>query len=433
MADWNSIEALLMKQLGTKYVWGGQAPGGFDCSGLVQWAYGQNGIGLPRTTYNQINIGASVDIGNLQPGDLVFFDTEPQNAGPDHVGIYIGGGKFIHAPHTGDVVKISSLADPYYQNRFFAGRRIPGVTGAGPADTAALTTAPQAQSTKLDAATLAQEYGLSYALLTSDSGLKNLFNEAVANQWTPDVFTAKLKESNWWKSNSETMRQALDMQKSDPATFAATMDAAREKARVAAVQAGAILDDKHVGDLARNIVALGWSDEQVQNYLGQYIKFNDKHVLGGQAGAAYAQIRQQAYAQGINISDNQAKNYAAYVVSGVRSMDQVMGEINQQAMGAFPAFADQIAAGATMDQVIDPYRQVMAKTLGIADTSISPFSPKIRQAVNRIGQDGQPDPMSLDDFTQSLKNTSEWRQTPQAISSTLQIGHQVLKDMGLTI
>ena len=92
-------------QLGTPYVWGGGSPGGFDCSGLVSWAYAQAGRGgLPHFTGALWNSGTHVSSqGDLAPGDLVFFH------GLGHVGLYIGGGNFVHAPHTGDVVKISNL------------------------------------------------------------------------------------------------------------------------------------------------------------------------------------------------------------------------------------------------------------------------------------------------------------------------------------
>ncbi len=93
-----------MQYLGTPYVWGGASPGGFDCSGLVVYAYAQVGVSLPHSSYALYNAGVPVSYDQLQPGDLVFFN------GLGHVGIYIGGGSFIHAPHTGDVVKISSLA-----------------------------------------------------------------------------------------------------------------------------------------------------------------------------------------------------------------------------------------------------------------------------------------------------------------------------------
>ena len=92
--------------LGTPYVWGGESPDGFDCSGLMQYVYNKLGYNISRTTYTQINDGSPVSKENLQPGDLVFFG----DAGsPHHVGMYIGNGQYLHAPQTGDVVKISDL------------------------------------------------------------------------------------------------------------------------------------------------------------------------------------------------------------------------------------------------------------------------------------------------------------------------------------
>jgi cell wall-associated NlpC family hydrolase len=112
------VVAVALSQLGTAYVWGGAAPGGFDCSGLVMWAYAQVGVSLPHSTYAQYSMGVPVSQDQLQPGDLVFFD------GLGHVGLYIGGGQFVHAPHTGDVVKISSLSDSWYASAYVGARRI---------------------------------------------------------------------------------------------------------------------------------------------------------------------------------------------------------------------------------------------------------------------------------------------------------------------
>ena len=133
MARGEDIVALARKYLGVKYVWGGSTPDGFDCSGLVQYVFGKNGISVPRVTYNQINVGSSVQPNKLRPGDLVFFDTDRKKAGPDHVGIYIGGGKFIHAPRPGQGVKISSLSESFYMDRWMGGRRISGVSASAAA------------------------------------------------------------------------------------------------------------------------------------------------------------------------------------------------------------------------------------------------------------------------------------------------------------
>ncbi len=108
--------ALARRELGVPYVWGGDGPSGFDCSGLVFYVYGRLGVHLPRVAADQYRAGRHVSRSDLRPGDLVFFH------GLGHVGIYIGGGSFIHAPHTGDVVRISSLSGWYDETYVGASR-----------------------------------------------------------------------------------------------------------------------------------------------------------------------------------------------------------------------------------------------------------------------------------------------------------------------
>src|SRR5581483_37357 len=110
---------IAMQYLGIPYVWGGASPSqGFDCSGLTMYVYAQLGVSLPHYAAAQYNVGVPVSKEDLQPGDLVFFN------GLGHMGMYIGGGQFIHAPHTGDVVKISSLSDPWYAATWVGARRV---------------------------------------------------------------------------------------------------------------------------------------------------------------------------------------------------------------------------------------------------------------------------------------------------------------------
>jgi cell wall-associated NlpC family hydrolase len=102
-------------KLGTPYEYGGTGPR-YDCSGLTMMAWRQAGVSIPRVVPDQYNATRRVARADLQPGDLVFFD------GLGHVGIYVGGGKFIHSPHTGDVVRIASLSGYYSSNYVGAGR-----------------------------------------------------------------------------------------------------------------------------------------------------------------------------------------------------------------------------------------------------------------------------------------------------------------------
>jgi len=115
----NLVDNALSLQ-GVPYVFGGSSTKGFDCSGYTQYVFKGSGSSLPRSSYDQFNEGSSLQRENLQSGDLVFFTTYAK--GPSHVGIYIGGGSFVHASNSG--VTTTSLSDSYYAGRYLGARRV---------------------------------------------------------------------------------------------------------------------------------------------------------------------------------------------------------------------------------------------------------------------------------------------------------------------
>ena len=117
----SSIVATAKKYIGVPYLWGGVTPGGFDCSGFVQYVYKLHGIQLPRTSSQQYQTGKSVSKANLQPGDLVFFATSFGSV--NHLGIYIGNNQFIHSGSSTGVT-ITSLSNSYWSARYVGAKRI---------------------------------------------------------------------------------------------------------------------------------------------------------------------------------------------------------------------------------------------------------------------------------------------------------------------
>ncbi|MFE5580255.1 C40 family peptidase [Kitasatospora sp. NPDC056531] len=120
-ASSGSAEAAIdyaLAQLGKPYVWGGNGPSGYDCSGLVQQAYRRSGISLPRVADDQYAATTPISAGQLRRGDLVFWSDSGRASGIHHVGIYLGAGTFVEAPRPGKTVRISTLSSGYYPTHF---------------------------------------------------------------------------------------------------------------------------------------------------------------------------------------------------------------------------------------------------------------------------------------------------------------------------
>jgi cell wall-associated NlpC family hydrolase len=110
---------IAVKAVGVPYRWGGESPStGFDCSGLVRWAYGRVGIELPHSSYALYGEGRRISESRLRPGDVLFFE------GLGHVGLYLGRGRMVHAPQTGRSVEVVRLGEPGYGGHLIGARRV---------------------------------------------------------------------------------------------------------------------------------------------------------------------------------------------------------------------------------------------------------------------------------------------------------------------
>ncbi len=419
----------LLQFKGTPYVWGGQNPGGFDCSGLMVYGFKKFGINLPRVTYDQIGQGSAVGMNGLRVGDLVFFDTDRGTPGPDHVGIYMGNGKMFHTPRPGKSAEVTDITSGYYMDRFLGGRRIAGVVapGASPGD------APTEEEVQLSPEELAASYGWAYGFLNSNKELKKLFDSAVKETWSPQKFQAELRDTKWWKTTSDTARQAQVMKKTDPATWQAAVQATTIKIKQLAGEIGAAIPEKQLKKIVEQSMNMGidTDEDALRNILGGYVNFTKEGTLKGEAGMHEFTIRQYAEANGVTLSDQAIKNQAQLVVRKMAKTEDFEAQIREQAKSAFPGYADQLDAGMTMKDIAAPYEEAMATELELPSNPSGLNDQLIRTALNGLNKDGKPVGLSLTDFQQQLRNDPRWAQTSGAQDKTMNIGTQVLKDMGL--
>ncbi|HEU5213336.1 MAG TPA: NlpC/P60 family protein [Gaiellaceae bacterium] len=241
---------------GTPYHWGGSAPQtGFDCSGLTQWAYKQAGFDISRVTYTQVNDGVAVqpDFAHLQAGDLLFFrDSSGDN---HHTGMYIGNGMMIHAPHTGDVVKVSSLNEPYYKEQLFAARRIaPPDPNAVSAPTAA-PVAPQAAAPVAPAADVTAPAAEGAPPAPASAVLKAVAAPAPSGPRSTVKFLPAIDPTE------RPQQQVARLAPTTPPPVAET-PAPADAADVAAAAAGGI--DAYPGDGASREQIAAWMAQQAQ-------------------------------------------------------------------------------------------------------------------------------------------------------------------------
>src|SRR5687768_6997849 len=132
--DGRAIAQFALGFRGVPYRLGGADPGGFDCSGLVQYVFAQYGISIPRVVEQQYEVGDTIRPADIKPGDLIFFNTKKKGDGASHVAIAIGQDSFVHAPNSSGVVRIETLGSAYWGARYMGARRI------SPSDSARLET-----------------------------------------------------------------------------------------------------------------------------------------------------------------------------------------------------------------------------------------------------------------------------------------------------
>ncbi|MGW2513654.1 hypothetical protein ACWC0A_30520 [Streptomyces scopuliridis] len=291
---------------------------------------------------------------------------------------------------------------------------------------------------KLSSAELAEQYGLSSALINSSKELKGLFNKAVTGSWSGARFQASLKNTKWWKTQSSTLRKYITIKFTDPATFKQNWASGQAKVNQLAVQVGLASQINSKGqssqllrDAIYRSVALGWSDARIKNYLGTRVATHDG-VMWGEAGEYFDKLHEVAYLNGMKYG-RYFEQAARGIARGVTTLETEEAKIRQQAAARYAPFRDQILAGQNVMDLAAPYIKATSSILELAETDIDLFNPHIARAMTAKPAAGAAagTQMPLWQFENDLRNDPLWKKTNNARESMMTTARAVAKDFGM--
>lgn len=294
---------------------------------------------------------------------------------------------------------------------------------------------------KLDKYELMGKYGLTADMLKKNKDLRDLFNEAVKGGYDATLFTARLKNTHWWKTTSDSARKYFMLKVGDPATYKQKYQANAFSVNQLAVQVGLgnllgkgnkpnALLDKAIQYKMRD----GWSDARIKAYFGGMVTMHGQGYgeMYGEAGEAYDQIFQLSYANGIDHTRGWYQDNIRKVVSGKTTLEALAADMRNQAAAKYYAFANQIRAGQNVMDLAQPYISTVANLLELPETDVDLKNKWVNKAMtSKVGAGKDPATQyPMWQFENDVRSDPLWKKTNNARESMFSVAHQVAKDFG---
>lgn len=290
-----------------------------------------------------------------------------------------------------------------------------------------------------DLAEEAQKYGWNLSVFKSNKELYAILKKAIKESWSQARFTAAIQGSKWYRSRSESQRLGIALKSSDPKEYARQVQKMSQHIRsmYGEMAGGQKMSSKWLASMANQAVMMGMTDEELRRAIGQDIGFKtlmSKDVLGGEAGALEEQMDQWGRQYGVRLSDSWKASRLKEAMMGNSDRTAILQTIQKIAKSRYRAFADDIDAGATIEDIAEGYKSSMAKILEINPGEIDVFDKNIQKALTYTDPEkGKPDPKPIWKFEEELRYDPRWTKTDNAREDLLGAGHEILKLMGVTV
>lgn len=286
---------------------------------------------------------------------------------------------------------------------------------------------------------MAARFGLSADVLRHNSEIKKLVQRGIKEGWDGTLFSAYLKNTKWWRTTNDSTRKFFLMMYEDPATYKQKWGENQFAVNQLAVQVGLGNQIDGKGNSSKTLIAAimhkmrdGWTDARLKAYFGAQVGMHDGQMYG-EAGEAYDQLFNLAYANGVVWSKDWFQRNVRYIVSGKTSLEAVQAQLRSAAAAKYSAFSDQIKAGQNVMDLAQPYINAVSQILELPQTDVDLTNKYVNKAMTAKQapgmQPGQQYP--LWQFENDLRSDPMWKQTNNARESMFSVAHQVAKDFGL--
>lgn len=296
-----------------------------------------------------------------------------------------------------------------------------------------MATAKPPEKPKLSMEELAAQYGYAAAFFNSNPELASLINQAVSGQWTPDKFRAALMASQWYRSQTESMRSWIEVQSRDPAEAQKRIDDKARAIQQMANQQGISLSADRLRAMALDSISMGWDDLTLQQAVAAEWSYKPGGTSGG-AATLEVRVKQLADDYGVTVSDAQVADFVGGSMAGRYTEDNIADFLRDQARSKYPGLNGYLDVGMTVKQVAGPYIQSYAQILEQGPETVSVNDPAIQRALQGVPAKDQQPPVkaqSLYDFERDLRKDPRWLTTKNAKDSVQNTALGVLKDFGI--
>lgn len=285
---------------------------------------------------------------------------------------------------------------------------------------------------------VAEKYGLAYSLINENPDIKALFQTAIKEKWAEDTtgtaqakFMSRLRETKWWKTQSDEWRKLAVLKANDPTTYKLRMAEAQQKLSNIAAAEGATIGPKYRDEIIKQAISAGWDDTRIEQAMAGQIARTQDGSLYGKAGQLETELMKLGQRNGLTFSKDFYVNAARSVLGGTKTADDWGKWIREQAANQYQAYGDQIRAGVDLKDAASNITTAVAQELDLDPEQVGLQDKIVQRALTNVDEKGNPSVLPLWQVKDMIRQDDRFLKTKNSQAELANIGTDILKKWGV--